>query len=128
MCNDDWDTSDAEVVCRQLGYPTSDANTAYFGQGTGPIWLDIVQCTGSETHLVNCTNSGIGRHNCGHNQDIGVNCLGMLTCMHSLIILCRMLITIKLCDWSYIYTGCCNYSGKVISLIQLMLCIIVCRI
>ena len=78
VCNDDWDTSDAEVVCRQLGYPTGDANIAYFGQGSSHIWLDNVQCTGSETHLVNCTNSGIGRHNCGHNQDIGVKCLGTL--------------------------------------------------
>ena len=80
VCHDLWDTSDAEVVCGQLGYSTSDAITytdAYFGRGTGPIWLDGVQCTGSETHLVNCTSTyrGIGRHNCGHHEDAGVQCL-----------------------------------------------------
>ena len=78
VCHDLWDTSDAEVVCGQLGYSTSDAITytdAYFGRGTGPIWLDGVQCTGSETHLVNCTAYyGIGRHNCGHHEDAGVDC------------------------------------------------------
>ena len=79
VCDDQWDASDAEVVCRQLGYNfTSDAvayRYAYFGQGTGPIWLDEVQCTGSETHLVNCTNEGIGIHNCGQHEDAGVQCL-----------------------------------------------------
>ena len=69
VCDDHWDISDAEVVCRQLGYNlTSNAyHGAHFGQGTGPILLDSVQCTGSETHLVNCTNSGdIGMHDCRH--------------------------------------------------------------
>ena len=76
MCADQWGISDAEVVCGQLGYLTSNAyHGAHFGQGTGPIWLDGVQCTGSETHLVNCTNRGIGRHNCGHHEDAGVQCL-----------------------------------------------------
>ena len=79
VCDDLWDTADAEVVCRQLEYNlTSDVvayTNAYFGQGTGPIWLDGVQCTGSETHLVNCTTyQGIGRHNCGHHEDAGVDC------------------------------------------------------
>ena len=68
VCDDQWGASDAEVVCGQLEYNlTSDVvayTNAYFGQGTGLIWLNNVQCTGSETHLVNCTNSGIGNHNC----------------------------------------------------------------
>ena len=79
VCADQWDTADAEVVCGQLEYNlTSEVvayTNAYFGRGTGPIWLDDVQCTGSETHLVNCTNSGIGRHNCEHDEDAGVQCL-----------------------------------------------------
>ena len=78
VCDDSWDTSDAEVVCRQLGYNLTDDAVAYryayFGQGTGPIWLDNVQCTGSETHLVNCTNHGIGIGNCAHEEDASVLC------------------------------------------------------
>ena len=80
VCDDQWDASDAEVVCRQLYNLTSDAvayTNAYFGQGTGPIWLDDVQCTGSETHLVNCTNEGIGIIDCRHDEDAGVQCLSL---------------------------------------------------
>ena len=80
VCDDQWDTADAEVVCRQLYNLTSDVaayTNAYFGRGTGPIWLDDVQCTGSETHLVNCTNSGIGTGDCRHDEDGGVQCLSL---------------------------------------------------
>ena len=81
VCDDQWDTADAEVVCRQLYNLTSDVvayTNAYFGRGTGPIWLDDVQCTGSETHLVNCTNSVIGTdESCKHDEDGGVQCLSL---------------------------------------------------
>ena len=43
-----------------------------FGQGTGPIHLDNVQCSGTETSLLQCTYSPI--HNCGHIEDAGVIC------------------------------------------------------
>ena len=77
MCDDDWDSTDARVVCNQLGYPSSGAiafSYAYFGSGYGPIWLDDVNCNGSESNLLNCTNYGIGIHNCGHQEDAGVRC------------------------------------------------------
>ena len=79
VCDDQWDASDAEIVCRQLGYNlTGVASTnAYFGQGTGPIWLDEVQCTGSETHLVSCSKNAIGIHNCEHHEDAGVQCISL---------------------------------------------------
>ena len=49
---------------------------ATFGQGTGTIWLDNVQCTGSETTLTDCTASSTGVNTCTHAQDAGVRCPG----------------------------------------------------
>ena len=78
VCDDDWDTTDAQVVCRQLYNLTSDAvafDDGYFGRGTGPIWLSDVQCNGSQTHLVNCSNPGIGFHTCRYDNEAGVQCV-----------------------------------------------------
>ena len=49
-------------------------HSASFGQGTGPILLDDVGCTGNEARLLNCPHIGIGVHNCGHHEDAGVVC------------------------------------------------------
>ena len=48
---------------------------ASFGEGTGRIWLDNVQCTGNERTLINCTASSNGVNSCTHAQDAGVRCL-----------------------------------------------------
>ena len=45
-----------------------------FGEGTGRIWLDNVQCTGNERTLINCTASSNGVNLCTHTQDAGVRC------------------------------------------------------
>ena len=47
---------------------------AAFGQGTGPIFLDNVGCTGTESSLLSCSHRGIGVHYCGHYSDAGVVC------------------------------------------------------
>ena len=77
VCDDDWDLNDANVVCKQLDY-SMDASaahgTTYFGEGSGIIWFDDVQCTGSEAHLYDCLNDGVGIHNCRHTEDAGVTC------------------------------------------------------
>ena len=41
--------------------------------------LDDVQCSGSESQLVDCTSAGIQTvsSNCGHSDDAGVRCSGM---------------------------------------------------
>ena len=47
---------------------------ALFGQGTGLIWLDNVNCAGTEARLANCPANPIGSHNCVHSEDAGVRC------------------------------------------------------
>ena len=82
VCHHGWDSNDTYVVCRQLGFGTDGSYyyNAYFGQGTGPIWLHFVTCIGSESTLARCGHLGINIASntlpCRHSQDIGVRCYG----------------------------------------------------
>ena len=49
---------------------------AYYGQGSGPIWLDDLGCNGREARLSECINYRIGPNNCQHSEDASVACEG----------------------------------------------------
>ena len=77
VCDDFWGAPDAAVVCRELGFSADGAVArafAAFGQGTGRILLDNVNCAGTEDRLIDCPAPAIGLHNCGHSEDAGVIC------------------------------------------------------
>ncbi|XP_066296405.1 deleted in malignant brain tumors 1 protein-like isoform X1 [Branchiostoma lanceolatum] len=76
VCDDEFDNQDADVVCRMLGYSGASVvrNSAYFGAGTGPIYMDDLRCSGTETSLFSCAYNGWGNEDCGHSEDAGVEC------------------------------------------------------
>uniref|UniRef100_A0A3P9CY99 SRCR domain-containing protein n=1 Tax=Maylandia zebra TaxID=106582 RepID=A0A3P9CY99_9CICH len=81
VCDDGWGLNDAEVVCRQINCGTAlqAPRSAYFGAGTGQIWLDDVTCSGNESSLTDCQHSGFGSNRCEHGQDAAVICSGIVT-------------------------------------------------
>ena len=47
---------------------------AFFGQGSGVIHLDSVECTGSERRLVDCNSRAADLYDY-HSKDVGVRCI-----------------------------------------------------
>ncbi len=84
VCNDGFSTNDATVVCRQLGFPITgaeafrDASTR-FNISTGPVFLDRVDCRGSESRVMDCRQTTPGLSECTATKIAGVQCIG--TCL-----------------------------------------------
>lgn len=78
VCDDGWDLRDAAVACRVLGCGGALAapGGAFFGEGTGPVWLSELACRGSEGQLGICPHRGWKAHICSHEEDAGVVCVG----------------------------------------------------
>ena len=65
------------VICLSLSAAVA-VSAAFFGQGTGPIFLDELQCIGTENGLLACPNTMM--HDCTHSEDAGVRCQGNRKC------------------------------------------------
>ena len=79
VCDDGWDDTDAGVVCRQLGFGSSGMaiGSAGIGQGSGPILLSNILCSGSEPTVFQCGHLGINVTACSHAEDSAVRCDGL---------------------------------------------------
>ena len=75
VCDDDWDINDANVVCRQLGFFRASGafHGAKYGQGSGTIWMDDVNCQGDEAFLQQCAHD-VDTSDCSHSEDASVEC------------------------------------------------------
>ncbi|NWV70073.1 MARCO protein, partial [Malurus elegans] len=73
ICDDNWTVREATVVCRMLGFNRAVTSFTATG-GTGEIWLDDVNCKGSEITIMDCFKRDWGVHNCDHSEDAGVEC------------------------------------------------------
>lgn len=59
VCDWAWDNKDAGVLCRQFGFSDGYAlRGAQYGQGSGPMWLSHLECTGEEEAIHQCPHRG----------------------------------------------------------------------
>ena len=50
---------------------------SHFGGGMGPIFLDQLDCSGTESSLLQCRRfAELGLHSCDHSKDASIRCLG----------------------------------------------------
>ena len=59
------------VCCRRSGRLLFNK----YGPGSGTIWLDGVNCTGSETSIADCRHNGWGVNDCEHGEDVSISCV-----------------------------------------------------
>lgn len=84
ICADNFNMTDANVACRQLGYQGAVSTDTSFhtpygkGRDDGPVWLDEVNCKDDLLHLLSCANDGVGKHDCDHFSDVAVVCVNEL--------------------------------------------------
>ena len=51
--------------------------SSVYGNGSSPILLDNVLCTGQESNILECMHNGLKISNCGQDEIAGVHCDGM---------------------------------------------------
>ena len=77
ICDNEWDLTDAGVVCKQLGYPGAmqAKSGAFFGNGSGPNLMGGVVCDGSEAKITDCPSHCWDKPQCNNTATAGVICV-----------------------------------------------------
>ena len=54
-----------------------------FIDGSGPIFLSELNCSGSEVSILDCpAGHPVGLHHCNHSMDVGLMCQGRFYKLH----------------------------------------------
>ena len=72
---------------------------AGFEQGPGPVLLNDMRCTGTESSLLSCSHRGIGVHLCTLSNDAGVVCPPCKSCIWVQIVLISELLLHVQWEW-----------------------------
>ena len=76
VCDDGFDMTDGLVICRSLGFKRilRLPHWSEFGRGYGRIWVDQLNCSGTESSIQQCPANKWGDHDCSHFEDVAVHC------------------------------------------------------
>ncbi|XP_052762890.1 scavenger receptor cysteine-rich type 1 protein M130-like [Mya arenaria] len=76
VCDVKFDTEDAKVVCKMMGFYFGAANpvAGHYGAGSGIVLVDNLRCTGNEDNVHMCASGQWENSACTHEQDVGVDC------------------------------------------------------
>jgi len=77
VCDDNFGNKEASMACKAMGFADGVAQfnpTTEAGRSTQGIFMDEVNCSSTETHFWECSFHFATTTDCGHNEDVGVNC------------------------------------------------------
>jgi len=84
VCHTAFGIPDAQVACYELGgfhREGAAVLSSISASGSGPIFLDQLDCNGTENTLLECNAfTGRGLSTCDHSQDVGVRCRDISEC------------------------------------------------
>ncbi|XP_064384592.1 deleted in malignant brain tumors 1 protein-like isoform X4 [Halichondria panicea] len=82
VCKNSFNSPEADVVCNRIPGFTGVGAIVSVGNGTSPIFLDSLQCIGTETSLVDCADElrPVGITNCQKDNVVIVQCADLNEC------------------------------------------------